>query len=235
MRDRIMVALDLPDAASARAMAQTLVGEVGWVKVGMTLFYAEGASIVQELKEMGFRVFVDLKLHDIPYQVEGASAALVSAGADMFTVHASGGRAMLEGAMRATTDAAARAGVERPLVVAVTILTSLDDAALCETGWAVSAAEAVRSLATVARNAGCDGVVCSPKEASVMRSLLGPDAAIVTPGIRPAGEASEDQLRVATPRAALDAGASHLVIGRPITAAEDPVSAVRWIVEGARS
>lgn len=235
MRDRIMVALDLPDAASARAMARTLVGEVGWVKVGMTLFYAEGASIVRELKEMGFHVFVDLKLHDIPHQVEGASAALVSAGADMFTVHASGGRAMLEGAMRATTDAAARAGVERPFVVAVTILTSLDDAALAKTGWAVSAAEAVRSLATVARNAGCDGVVCSPKEASVMRSLLGPDAAIVTPGIRPAGEASEDQLRVATPRAALDAGASHLVIGRPITAAEDPVSAVRRIVEGARS
>jgi orotidine-5'-phosphate decarboxylase len=235
MRDRIIVALDLPHAQQALAVAERLRGQVGWVKVGMTLYYAEGPQIVRDLRSMGFRVFVDLKLHDIPHQVEGACAALVRVGADMLTVHASGGRAMLESAVRATSAAAARFNVPKPIVVAVTVLTSLDDAGMAELGWGIPAAEAVATLAAVAKDAGCDGIVCSPNEAAEMRALLGPDAAIVTPGVRPAGEPSGDQARVATPAEALAAGASHLVIGRPITAAADPAGAVRTIVEGAES
>lgn len=235
MRDRIIVALDLPDAEQALPVAERLKGQVGWVKVGMTLFYAEGPQIVRELRAMGFRVFVDLKLHDIPHQVEGACAALVRVGADMLTVHASGGRAMLESAVRSTSAAAARFNAPRPLVVAVTVLTSIDDAGMAELGWDIAAADAVAKLAAVARDAECDGIVCSPNEAAAMRALLGPDAAIVTPGVRPAGEASGDQARVATPAEALAAGASHLVIGRPITGAADPAAAVRAIVEGAQS
>ena len=134
MRDRIIVALDLPDAERALAMARTLRGRVGWVKVGMTLYYAEGPQIVRDLRAMGFKVFVDLKLHDIPHQVEGACRTLTRAGADMFTVHASGGRAMLEAAVAATTAAAEKFKAPRPNILAVTVLTSLDDAALAEIG-----------------------------------------------------------------------------------------------------
>lgn len=229
MRDRIIVALDLPDRDSALEMARVLVGTVGWVKVGMTLFYAEGPSIVRELRALGFKVFVDLKLHDIPHQVEGACRTLTRAGADMITVHALGGGAIMEAAMRATAEAARRFGALPPKVIAVTVLTSLDDAALEAMGIERAAAAEVLTLATLAREAGCDGVVCSPHEAAAMRDLLGPDALVVTPGVRPAGDAVGDQARTATPGEAIAAGASHLVIGRPITSAADPAAAARAI------
>lgn len=225
MKDHIIVALDLPDAASALEMANSLKGHVGWVKVGMTLYYAEGPQVVRDLRAMGFKVFVDLKLHDIPHQVEGACRTLTRIGADMFTVHASGGRAMLEAAVAATSAAAEKFRAPRPQIIAVTVLTSLDDAALSETGITQSSAEHVATLAGLAADAGCDGVVCSPAEAAAMRALLGPDALVVTPGVRPAGEDAGDQARTATPGKAIEAGASHLVIGRPITGAVDPASA----------
>lgn len=231
MKDKLIVALDLPDGATALEMARTLRGQVGWVKVGMTLYYAEGPQIVRELRAMGFKVFVDLKLNDIPHQVEGACRTLTRIGADMFTVHASGGRAMLEAAVSATAAAAEKFRIPRPQVIAVTVLTSLDDAALAEIGVATGAAGAVATLAQVARAAGCDGVVCSPNEAAAMRALLGPDALVVTPGIRPAGEDAGDQARTATPASALEAGASHLVVGRPVTGAADPVGAVKSILK----
>lgn len=225
MKERIIVALDLQDGASAIEMARSLVGSAGWVKVGMTLFYAEGPSIVRDLRTLGFKVFVDLKLHDIPHQVEGACRMLTRAGADMFTVHAFGGATMLEAAMGATVSAAKKFGTAPPKVIAVTVLTSLDDSALQAMGVDRPAAEQVATLAALARDAGCDGVVCSPNEAAVVREMLGPDALVVTPGVRPAGDAVGDQARTATPIDAITAGASHLVIGRPITGAPDPAAA----------
>lgn len=231
MRDKLIVALDLPDAEEALELARTLVGHAGWVKVGMTLLYSAGPGIIRELRGMGFKVFVDLKLHDIPHQVEGACKTLTRAGANMITVHASGGRAMLEAAVKATAAAAEKFKAPRPFVIAVTVLTSLDDAALAEVGVRRTSAEQVDALALLAREAGCDGIVCSPLEAGAVRAALGDDALVVTPGIRPEGDAVGDQARVATPAAALAAGASHLVIGRPITGAANPAEAARAIVK----
>lgn len=231
MRDAVIVALDLPDAESARALARTLQGHVGWVKIGMTLYYAAGPDIVREMRSLGFKVFVDLKLHDIPHQVAGAARTLTRAGADMFTVHASGGRAMMEAAVAGAAEAAAKFRAGTPAVIAVTVLTSLDDDGLAEIGVARPAAEQVAALGVLAQDAGCDGVVCSPHEAAAMRQLLRADALVVTPGVRPAGEDPGDQARTATPEQAIAAGASHLVIGRPITGAPDPAAAARSIVK----
>lgn len=231
MRDKLIVALDLPDAESALEMARSLQGQAGWVKVGMTLFYAEGPAIVRELRSLGFKVFVDLKLHDIPHQVQGACRTLTRAGANMITVHAAGGRAMLEAAMEATAAAAEKFKAPKPLVVAVTVLTSLDAAALSETGVSVTPAEQVEALAQLASDAGCDGVVCSPQEAAAVRAALGPDAIIVTPGVRMAGDDAGDQARTAAPAEALAAGATHLVVGRPITGAAEPAQAAKAMVK----
>lgn len=231
MRDSIIVALDMSDGAEALAMARKLQGTVGWVKVGMTLFYTEGPQIVRDLRGLGFKVFIDLKLHDIPHQVEGAARVLTRMGASLITVHAPGGRAMLEAAVKASREAADKFDIPRPKIVAVTVLTSLDDAALAEIGVVRGAHDQVALLAGLAAEAGCDGVVCSPQEAEAMRALLGSEATIVTPGVRPAGSAAGDQARTATPAAAIAAGASHLVIGRPITGAADPAAAAKAIVK----
>lgn len=224
------MALDLPERDAALAVARDLKGRCGWVKVGMTLYDGAGPDIVRELRALGFKVFVDLKLHDIPHQVRGACGVLVRQGANLFTVHASGGRAMLEAAASATAAAAERFGVPRPAVIAVTVLTSLDDAALAEMGFSQSAGEHVAALAALARDAGVDGVVCSPAEAAGMRALLGPEALVVTPGVRPSGAETGDQSRVATPAEAIAAGASHLVVGRPVTEAPSPGAAADAIV-----
>lgn len=230
MRDKVIVALDYDDAGEALELARLLQGRVGWMKVGLTLYAAGGRAVVEELKDAGFRVFVDLKLHDIPHQVRGAVRALAAQGADMLTVHASGGEAMLRAAVEAA-DEAGRDG-HRPAIVAVTVLTSIDAAALAATGIARSPGEQAGLLAALAREAGCDGVVCSPQEAARMREVLGASALVVTPGVRPGWSAADDQARIATPEVALAAGASHLVIGRPITAAPDPVAALERIVTG---
>lgn len=224
----IIVALDL-DAEDALALAHALRGRVRWLKVGMTLFYAEGPEIVARLKELGFDVFLDLKLHDIPHQVAGAAASIARLGVGMFTVHASGGSAMMASAVESARRAAEEAGIEPPAVLAVTVLTSTDDAVLGEVGVGRTAREQVSLLAGLAMAAGVDGVVCSPNEAAAMRGLLGEDALVVTPGVRPAWSEQGDQARVATPAAALAAGASHLVVGRPITGAPVPAEAAARI------
>jgi len=234
MRDRIIVALDT-DADSARALASSLKGHVGWVKVGMTLYYSCGPGIVADLRDMGFQVFVDLKLHDIPHQVEGASAVLARLGAGMITVHALGGEAMMRAAVQSSRAAAADAGLAPPAVLAVTVLTSMDSESLAAVGVGAAPEAEVAALATLAASAGVDGCVCSPHEAAAVRRILGESALVVTPGVRPAGSEHGDQARVATPEQALRDGASHLVIGRPITGAHDPVVAADHIIEGISS
>ena len=218
--ERIAVALDCP-ADTARVIAKELAGKAAWLKVGMTLYYEQGPSIVQEFKDMGFKVFLDLKLHDIPHQVQGAAAVATQAGADMLTVHASGGMAMMQAAQQGAHDAAASLGVANPVILGITVLTSFDEATLAQIGVSRPVADQVESLAKLALDAGIDGVVSSPQEAHGLRSLLGTSAYIVTPGVRPEGSSLGDQSRVATPVQAFDAGASHLVIGRPITGAQD--------------
>lgn len=228
-KDRIIVALDC-DAARARELARVLEGRATWFKVGMTLFYAEGPAIVAELQERGFKVFVDLKLHDIPHQVQGAAASLARIGADMLTVHASGGQDMMAVAFDAVAMNTPN-GQKRPIVLGITVLTSTDDAMLADIGVVRPMQEQVESLAKLTMRAHIDGVVCSPAEAPIIRGVLGPDAVIVTPGVRPAGSAKGDQARVATPKEAIEGGADYLVIGRPITAAGDPCKAFDAIVE----
>jgi orotidine-5'-phosphate decarboxylase len=201
------------------------------VKVGMTLFYREGPAAVIALRELGFDVFLDLKLHDIPHQVEGAARSVAMLGVGMLTVHASGGAAMMEAAVRGVAVGAEEAGLPAPSVIAVTVLTSMDADALASVGVEYPLADQVAGLAALARTAGVSGVVCSPNEAADMRALLGPYALVVTPGVRPIGAVAGDQARIATPSEAFAAGASHLVIGRPVTEAADPAAAFEAIVQ----
>lgn len=231
---RIITALDV-DAFEAYALASSLQGRARWVKIGMTLLYSEGPSIVSAFKKRGFRVFVDLKLHDIPHQVAGAAASLVDCGADMLTFHCVGGPDMLMAGQEAVERRADALGIKAPITLGVTVLTSMDAAMLRATGVMRSVEEQVLILAGQARESGLSGVVASPQEASKLREILGPDAAIVTPGVRPLGSAVGDQSRVATPREAFENGASHIVVGRPITQASDPLAAFEAIageVEG---
>lgn len=229
-RERVIVALDC-DREEAFSLADALSGHAKWLKVGMTLYYAEGPSIVREFKERGFKVFLDLKFHDILHQVRGAARSAAGAGADLLSVHGLGAGAMLKAAREGAEEAAEAMGAERAKLVAITVLTSMDEAAMDEIGLTCPIADEAARLAALAKGSGIDGIVCSPREAAEMRELLGPDALIVTPGVRPAGAELGDQSRVATPAAAISAGASHLVIGRPITGALDPVASYEAIVE----
>ncbi|MDY3970919.1 MAG: orotidine-5'-phosphate decarboxylase, partial [Atopobiaceae bacterium] len=213
----------------ALALADTLSGHAGWVKVGMTLYYACGPEIVSEMHRRGLKVFLDLKLHDIPHQIRGAAEAASRAGADILSVHALGGAEMVKAA-REGVEAAAKDRDERTKIIAISVLTSMDQAALASIGVADSVANEVARLAKLAYGAGADGMVCSPQEAHELRELLGPDALVVTPGVRPAGSAVGDQKRIATPASAIASGASKLVVGRPITQAEDPAAAFEAIV-----
>ncbi len=224
--DRLIVALDFPDATSALALAGVVGRAASTFKVGKELFTAEGPKVVTDLAATGGRVFLDLKFHDIPATVAGAVCSAARLGVSMLTVHASGGRAMLEAAVKGRGNSA-----ESPIILAVTVLTSLKDSDLSELGIHGSVAEQVIRLARLARAAGCDGVVASPQEAAVLRKELGPDFLIVTPGVRPAGDPAGDQARVATPAQAIAAGASHIVVGRSITGSKDPAAAARAIVE----
>ncbi|MEX2271621.1 MAG: orotidine-5'-phosphate decarboxylase [Vicinamibacterales bacterium] len=224
MRDRMLVALDFPDAAAALETAERLRGHVGGFKVGKQLFTAKGPALVRSLASRGDRVFLDLKFHDIPNTVAGAVQSAAHLGVWMLNVHASGGRAMMAAA-REAADRAAEEGAPRPLVIGVTVLTSMDAAALHETGVDADPADHVVRLARLARESGLDGVVCSPQEIGLVRAACGSDFLIVTPGIRGADDAKGDQVRTATAAGAMQAGADYLVIGRPITAASDPAMA----------
>ncbi len=206
-KDRVIVALDCNTGWEAIVMADALVGKASWVKVGMTLYYAEGPAIIQMFKRRGFKVFLDLKFHDIPHQVEGAARSAAASGADMITMHP------------------ADAGRSVPATLGITVLTSMDAGALAETGVTRPLTDQVAALAELARLSGISGVVASPLEAAMLRETLGPDAFIVTPGVRPTGAELGDQSRVMTPAEAFRAGSSHIVVGRPITQAPDPVAA----------
>jgi orotidine-5'-phosphate decarboxylase len=230
MRESLIVALDT-DAHTALGLARSLAGTVSWLKIGMTLYYSEGPRIVGLLRDMGYRVFVDLKLHDIPHQVQGAARELGRHGASMLTVHGSGGVEMMVAALQGACEGSAECGADTPDVIAVTVLTSLSAEALASTGVEGTPRSQALLLAGLAREAGLQGVVCSPAEARDMRDLLGSEALVVTPGVRPPGIQADDQARVATPLEAISSGASHIVVGRPITGAPDPVEATLAILE----
>jgi orotidine-5'-phosphate decarboxylase len=230
----ILVALDVDRAERARSLSDALRGVVGGVKIGSQLFASHGPSIVEDLVARGDRVFLDLKFHDIPNTVAAAVTTATRLGVWMLTVHASGGSAMMRAAGAAAREEAARLGRPVPLVMAVTVLTSLDDEMIEEVGVRGPVAAQVGRLANLARQAGLDGVVASPRETAFLREQCGPDFVIVTPGVRggAAAAAADDQTRTATAAAALAAGATYLVVGRPIIGAADPrVAAERIAAE----
>jgi orotidine-5'-phosphate decarboxylase len=221
---KIIVALDFPDAASALALVSRLDPALCRLKVGKELFTVAGPELVRELVAHGFEVFLDLKFHDIPNTVAAACRAAAGLGVWMLNVHAAGGRRMMEAAREALADLP-----HPPLLIAVTVLTSMSGEDLAEVGVTTAPADQVLRLARLAQSCQLDGVVCSAQEAALLRASLGTDFRLVTPGIRPAGADSADQRRVMTPVEALKAGATDLVIGRPITGAVDPLAALQQI------
>ncbi|HVP50397.1 MAG TPA: orotidine-5'-phosphate decarboxylase [Candidatus Bathyarchaeia archaeon] len=220
IRDRLIVALDLPTASQARQVVHSIGESANFYKVGKQLFTAEGPQVVRDLVSSGRKVFLDLKFHDIPNTVAAAVAEAAHLGVTMLNVHASGGSKMLKAAVEAAAQTAAK-----PLLLAVTVLTSLSDADLPEIGVSGTAEEQVLRLAKLALAAGCGGLVASAREARTLRQTYGTDFAIVTPGVRPAGAALGDQSRILTPAEAIAAGATHLVVGRPILEAPDRAQA----------
>jgi orotidine-5'-phosphate decarboxylase len=229
----LLVALDVDGADRALAIAEQVGGVAGGLKVGSRLFTMAGPDLVRRLVDSGARVFLDLKFHDIPNTVAQAVDAAVRTGAWMINVHASGGPAMMQAATRAAADAAAATGVPPPLVIGVTVLTSMDEQTLMQTGVMRPLVDHVLALARMAQSAGLHGVVASPQETSAIRQACGPDFAIVTPGIRgaSAGQEKNDQSRTLGPAEAVKAGATYIVVGRPIIAAPDPRGAAQAIVE----
>ena len=226
----VIVALDYPALADALALADRLDPQACRVKVGKELFTRAGPQAVSMLVARGFEVFLDLKFHDIPNTVAGACRAAADLGCWMLNVHAGGGRAMMEAAVAALAERRTR-----PLLIAVTVLTSLDDAALDEIGIGDGVAGQVERLAALTRASGLDGVVCSPLEIAPLRARLGDAFTLVTPGVRPAGASVDDQVRIATPGNAMAAGASYLVVGRPVARAADPAAAVAAINDECRA
>jgi orotidine-5'-phosphate decarboxylase len=222
---QLIVALDVDSVVKARQLADALRGSVGAFKVGSRLFTAEGPAFVRELTGRGDRVFLDLKFHDIPNTVAGAVEAATRLGVWMLNVHAAGGREMMLAAREAADRASADAGVERPLVIAVTVLTSLSADALKDTGVPREPLAHVTHLAMLAQQSGLDGVVASPLEIGAVRKACGTGFAIVTPGIRGSQDARADQTRTLSPREAVAAGANYIVVGRPIIGAADPRAA----------
>jgi len=221
---KIIVALDYPDAQSALALVERLEPALCRLKVGKELFTSAGPQLVEQLMQRGFQVFLDLKFHDIPNTTAQACKAAAALGVWMVNVHALGGRKMMEAAREAVAQA-----TRPPKLIAVTVLTSMAQQDLAEIGVTATPAEMVLRLALLARDSGLDGVVCSAQEAPMLRQHLNKEFCLVTPGIRPADTSADDQSRIMTPRAALENGSSYLVIGRPITKAADPLLALQNI------
>ncbi|PYN18593.1 MAG: orotidine-5'-phosphate decarboxylase [Candidatus Rokuibacteriota bacterium] len=229
--DRVLVALDVQSLAEADALLDRVAGVLTGCKIGSQLFTAAGPAAIEMARKRGFRVFLDLKFHDIPNTVAGAVREATRLGVFMLNVHASGGVAMARAGAEAATKAATEFGIIRPLCLGVTVLTSLDRRALQrEVGVPTSVAGHVLHLATISREAGLDGCVASPQEIASLRVAMGADWVIVTPGVRPVGVDPADQARIATPRRALVAGADYLVVGRAISAARDPAAAAAAVV-----
>ncbi|MBO5590847.1 MAG: orotidine-5'-phosphate decarboxylase [Acidaminococcaceae bacterium] len=228
---RLIAALDFPTAEAAQQAVKEIGDAVSYYKVGMELYYAAGNDMIRFLKENGKKVFLDLKLQDIPNTVASALKVETALGVDMINVHAVGGKKMMEAASKAVKEKAEELGIERPKLLAVTILTSMDEEQFADLNYNNTIAEQVVSLAKLAKAAGLDGVVASPKEAAAIRKACGPDFLIVTPGVRPAGSALDDQSRVTTPAQAFANGSSHIVVGRPIMKAKDRKEAAAAIVE----
>lgn len=231
--DRIITALDVDSFEKMKAIVEELGDLVSFYKVGMELYYAEGSKTVEWLHGKGKRVFLDLKMYDIPNTVAHGISSVSEPGIDLITIHASGGRAMMEAAVKAADKAERNKGI-RPKILAVTVLTSFDETTWDETGGQLPIASQVLRLAKLAKECGADGVVASPEEAKGIRELCGNNFEIVTPGIRPAFAGADDQKRIATPAMAINNGATRLVIGRPIIKADDPKKAVRIILEEIR-
>ncbi|WP_282943377.1 orotidine-5'-phosphate decarboxylase [Paenibacillus sp. RC67] len=226
-----MVALDYPGAAEARQLIEALKGIPCYMKVGMQLFYSAGPQFVSSLKEQGYKVFLDVKMHDIPNTVKGGSESVTILGVDMFNVHAAGGKQMMEAALEGV-DKALNGGTDKPIVIGVTQLTSTSQAVMNEEiGIGGSVEEAVLRYARLAQSAGLHGVVASPLEVTKIKGACGAEFVTVTPGIRPAGADIGDQTRVMTPAEAFAQGTDYVVIGRPITAAKDPRSALEAIIQ----
>lgn len=228
--NRLIVALDFHTLPDVKQLVETLGDSVTYYKVGMELFYSAGPAVIGYLKEQKKDIFLDLKLHDIPNTVGEGLCSLMGLGANIVNIHASGGYTMMAKAAEKLHAAADAKGVPCPKIIAVTILTSINESDWEGLGMQCTIREQVVRLAKLAKSAGLDGVVASPQEASAIREACGPDFMIVTPGVRPAGAAINDQSRIATPAAALQNGASHLVVGRPIRAAEDPKAAAEAII-----
>ena len=231
MRNPIIVALDAPSAEAALELATQLAPAVGGFKIGNELFTAAGPDIVKKIRERGALVFLDLKYHDIPNTVAKAVTVATRLDVQMLTVHAGGGTEMLRAAEKAAEETAYQLGRTPPLVLGVTVLTSLDSAALREVGLDVNVEYQVRRLAGVATKAGLRGLVCSPLEIGALRKIIPPQIQLVVPGIRTGAEKADDQKRTMTPKEAMAAGATWLVIGRPICAAENPREAAEKILE----
>ena len=232
MKNPIIAALDVPDAESALKLAKAIAPAVGAFKIGKELFVSAGPDIVKRVRNTGASVFLDLKFHDIPNTVAKAVASATRLDVQMLTVHCCGGSAMLQGALKGATEAAEQTGNEVPLILGVTVLTSMDERDLNEVNVLKTPEEQVIHLAKMATGAGLKGLVCSPKEIAPLREVLPPEVKLVTPGIRPAGSATGDQKRVMTPAEAIEAGADWLVIGRPIYGADHPREAAESILEG---
>ena len=231
MKDKIIVALDVPTKEEALAIVEELGDAVGAYKIGMQLYNAVGPEILDEVAKRNGKVFLDLKFHDIPNTVASAARTVANLGVFMFNVHASGGYTMMDEAVKALKEESEQLGVEKPLLIAVTVLTSMSEEEMQkEVGVSRSIGEQVVALAKMAKEAGMDGVVASPLEIEMIREACGPDFLIVTPGIRPRDAALGDQKRVKTPGEAVRDGADYLVIGRPITKASDRMTAVKDIV-----
>lgn len=231
MNEKIIVALDVETKAEAASWVKRLHDKVGYFKVGKQLFTAEGPDVVRMIKDEGGNVFLDLKFHDIPNTVAAASVEAVRLGADMFNVHALGGYEMMRNTAEAVKTEVGKLGIKKPILIAVTILTSMNEEALAEAGISTPLEDEVKRLALLAKRAGLDGVVASPREIELIKAACGDEFMVVTPGVRPSFASKDDQKRVMKPADAVSAGADFLVIGRPITQAENPEDAANLIAE----